>query len=112
VIVRRLAIALALGLSACEVQIAHFTAIGNPVHDAVDVPSSVPIHGETCRWWVLGVTLGLPHIEDAVADALEHAGTNGVVRDVDLVSVHPVYGPAGRHCYLITSTPTATGAGW
>ena len=111
-IVRRWAIALALASSACEVHIAHFTAIGNPVRDAAEVPSSQPVRGETCRWWVLGVTLGLPRIEDAVADALEHAGTNGVVRDVDLVSVHPVYGPAGRHCYLITSTPTATGPGW
>jgi hypothetical protein len=112
VIVRRLAVALALGLSACQVHIAHFTAIGNPIHDAAEAPRGEPIHGETCRWWVLGVTLGLPRIEDAVADALEHAGTNGVVRDVDLVSVHPVYGPAGQHCYLITNTPTATGAGW
>jgi hypothetical protein len=74
---RQLALALALGssacmvlgLSACEVHIAHFTAIGNPVHDAVDVPSSEPIHGETS---MVGssATPGLPRIETPAADAL------------------------------------------
>lgn len=60
--------------------------------------------GRACRWWVLGVPLGLPRIEDAVADALGSGG--GTLRDADLASVHPVYGPIGRHCYVITGIPS------
>jgi hypothetical protein len=109
VTVRGLVIALALASSACNVPIAHFTAIGDPAGGAGNAMSADPVRGETCHWWVLGVTFGLPHVEDAVADALARAGTTGVLRDVDLTSVHPVYGPAGRHCYVVTGTPADAG---
>jgi hypothetical protein len=48
------------------------------------------------------VPLGLPRIEDAVADALARAGADGVLVDAELVSRHPVYVLAGRHCYVVT----------
>jgi hypothetical protein len=32
-----------------------------------------------------------------------------VLRDVELVSVHPVDGPAGRHCYVIIGIPPDAG---
>jgi hypothetical protein len=106
---RRLAIVLVLATSACNVPIAHFTAIGDPAGGAGDASDAAPVRGETCHWWIAGVTFGLPRVEDAVADALARAGTTGVLRDVDLVSVHPVYGPAGRHCYVVTGTPADPG---
>lgn len=97
-------LALATTLSACNVPIAHFTAIGDPSREAADDGTTVRVRGESCRWWILGVTLGLPRIEEAVDDALARAGTTGVLRDVDLVSVHPVYGWGGKHCYVVEGT--------
>jgi hypothetical protein len=107
--IARLSLVLALSLSACAVPIARFTAIGDPAGGAADATPAAPVHGESCRWWILGATLGLPSIEEAVADAVAHAGTSGVVRDVELVSFHPVYGPLGRHCYVISSIPAPSG---
>jgi hypothetical protein len=109
VIVRRLSLALVLMLSACAVPIARFTAIGDPAGGAGDAIPAAPVHGESCRWWILGATLGLPSIEEAVADAVARAGTSGVLRDVELVSLHPVWGPAGRHCYVISGIPSDSG---
>jgi hypothetical protein len=97
-------LALATALSACSVPIAHFTAIGDASREAPDGGTTVRVHGESCRWWILGVTLGLPRIEEAVDDALAHAGTTGMLRDVDLVSFHPFYGWGGKHCYVVEGT--------
>jgi hypothetical protein len=100
---RLLAIGMAaLASSACSVRIAHFTAIGDP-RGPQAVAKTEDARGETCHWWVLGVLFGLPHVEDAVDDALARAGTD-VLWDAELLSVHPVYGPVGRHCYAISGS--------
>ena len=95
-------------LAGCHVPIGHFTVIGDP---AMLVPGATarPVRttGESCRWWVLGLTLGVPSMQEAIDDALAHAGASGVLADVDLVSEHPVYGLAGKHCYVVSGTPWA-----
>jgi hypothetical protein len=98
-----LAVVLGVLLGGCVVPIGRFTAIGDPA-GADDATPPARIHGETCHWWIFGITFGIPRVEDAVADALARAGTTGVLRDVELVSVHPVYGPLGKHCYVIAGT--------
>jgi hypothetical protein len=88
------------------VPIAHLSAIGEPPAGAVAVhASSEQTTGHSCRWWVLGVTFGVPRIEEAVADALANSEGASVLLDADLVGSHPVYGLIGRHCYEITGTP-------
>jgi hypothetical protein len=47
---------------------------------------------------VLGVPLGLPRIDVALAAALAAADAR-VLRDVVVTSEHPAWGPVGRHCY-------------
>ena len=93
-------------LCACRTPIAHLSAIGEPPADPVAVhASSEQTTGYSCRWWVLGVSFGVPRIEEAVADALANSAGASVLLDADLVGSHPVYGPIGRHCYEITGTP-------
>ena len=93
-------------LCACRVPIAHLSAIGEPSVGAVAVhASSQQTTGYSCRWWVLGVTFGVPRIEEAVADALANSEGASVLLDAELVGSHPVYGLIGRHCYEITGTP-------
>ena len=91
----------------CNVPIGRFTAIGDPTLTAAVVANAPAerVTGRSCRCWILGITLGVPHIEEAVADALRDSGGTGLLLDADLVSVHPVWGPGGRHCYEITGTP-------
>ena len=93
-------------LCACRTPIAHLSAIGEPPAGQVAVhASSEQTTGYSCRWWVLGVTFGVPRIEEAVADALANSEGARVLRDAELVGSHPVYGLIGRHCYEITGTP-------
>ena len=93
-------------LCACRVPIAHLSAVGAPPADAVaGHASSERTTGYSCRWWVLGVTFGVPRIEEAVTDALASSEGASVLLDADLVGSHPVYGLIGRHCYEITGTP-------
>ncbi len=108
---RRLAgVLLGMTLAGCTVPIGRFSAIGNPDSGgATGTPT--PTHGESCHWWVLGVTLGVPRIEEAVADALANAGATGALRDASLASNHPVYGPLGKHCYTISGTAWRTAPG-
>ena len=100
----------AIVVAGCHVPIGHFTVLGDP---ATLVPGATVTGtrttGESCRWWVLGITLGVPSMQEAIDDALARAGASGVLADVDLVSEHPVYGLAGKHCYVVSGTPwTAT----
>jgi len=93
-------------LCACRVPIAHLSAIGELPAGAVAVhASSEQTTGYSCRWWVLGVTFGVPRIEEAVGDALANTEGASVLLDADLVGSHPVYGLIGRHCFEITGTP-------
>ena len=104
---RTLAVAmLATSLAACHVRIANFTVVGTTVEPGMHVPGTPQrTRGVSCRWWVLGTAVGLPRVDEAVADALARAGSTGWLRDVEIDSVHPVYGPVGRHCYVVTGTP-------
>ena len=106
----RIAAALAAMLVAgCHVPIGHFTVIGDPatlVRGATSAPTRTT--GESCRWWVLGITLGVPSMQEAIDDALARAGASGVLADVDLVSEHPIYGLAGKHCYVVSGVPWAS----
>ena len=93
-------------LVGCQVPIAHLAAVGvDPA--AVAASDRLEPRGEVmglaCRWWVLGVTLGLPTMDEAVAAALRPSGSV-LLRDVLLRSDHAFYGPAGRHCYRVTGT--------
>ena len=99
----------ALLLAGCHVPIGHFTVLGDPgrlVSGATATPTRTT--GESCRWWVLGLTLGIPSMQEAIDDALARAGASGVLADVDLVSEHPVYGLAGKHCYVVSGVPWAS----
>jgi hypothetical protein len=105
--VTRVVVAALLALAGCRVPIAELAVI------QVATTTGPPVHlgsvtGRSCRWWALGVPLGLPRIEEAVHDALdEHGGT--MLRDVVLRSDHPVYGPVGRHCYTVLGTAWGSG---
>ena len=90
-----LAVAAALG---CAVPVARPTAIGT--RPPADGESADAVRGRSCRWWVLGVPLGLPAIDAALADALRQARAPALV-DAVVTSVHPTYGPVGRHCYVV-----------
>jgi hypothetical protein len=73
--VTRVVVAALLALAGCRVPIAELAVI------QVATTTGPPVHlgsvtGRSCRWWALGVPLGLPRIEEAVHDALDqHGGT-------------------------------------
>ena len=99
---RAATIGLACLLAGCSVPIGHFTALALAPTD-VPRPATRDAHpgfGSSCRWWIFGLTFGLPRIDEALADALAGTGARRL-RNVELTSVHPVYGPLGRHCYTI-----------
>ena len=106
----RIAVALAgILLAGCHVPIGHFTVLGDPAKLVRVVVTGAPrTTGESCRWWVLGITLGVPSMQEAIDDALANAGASGVLADVDLVSDHPIYGLAGEHCYVVSGVPWAS----
>jgi hypothetical protein len=100
-----LVVTLACALAACRVPIARFTVVGDPAATgAENATTTTPVTGTSCRWWIAGVHLGVPRMEEALAAALTRAG-GGLLRDAELVSSHPVYGFVGRHCYELTGTP-------
>jgi hypothetical protein len=104
-VTRIAALLAAILIAGCHVPIGHFTVIGDPATLARDAAiRPVRTTGESCRWWVLGITLGVPSMQEAIADALANGGASGVLADVDLVSEHPVYGLAGKHCYVVSGT--------
>lgn len=100
------ALALAGTLAACQVRIARFSLVGTTAEAGTTaVAPAGRTTGVSCRWWVLGAPIGPPRIEEAVADAVARAGSAEWLRDVELDSVHRLYGPIGRHCYAVTGTP-------
>ena len=100
------AVLVAILVAGCHVPIGHFTVIGDPATLARGgTASTARTTGESCTWWVLGLTLGVPSMQEAIDDALKNAGASGVLADVDLVSEHPVYGLAGKHCYVVSGRP-------
>jgi hypothetical protein len=103
----RIALTLAAILVAgCHVPIGHFTVLGDPATIRSGARASTTrTTGSSCRWWVLGITLGVPSMQEAIDDALANAGASGVLADVDLVSDHPIYGLAGEHCYVVSGVP-------
>ena len=103
-------LALVAATSACSVPVAEFTAVGiaTPPGDRAIAPTTVTAVGHSCRWWIVGIPLGLPRLEDAIADALTPTDATAL-RNAELRSVHPIYGPIGRHCYVVAGRP-ASGA--
>ena len=86
--------------SGCRVPIAHLTA-ATPTPVPAGLGESRGRHvGRACRWWVLGVPLGLPQIEEAMNDALAR-GHGRLLRDVTISSDHDVYLLLGRNCYTV-----------
>ncbi len=94
-------LAAGVALAGCDVPIGTLGAVApRPLPRDVRIVSRGRRVGEECRWWVIGVPLGLPRMEHAMAAAM--APVDGVVmRDVRVFSVHPVWGPVGRHCYRV-----------
>jgi len=96
---------------ACSVPIGEFTAVGVVAAPGAEeiTPATVTAVGHSCRWWVAGVPLGLPHLEEAVAEALTPSRAT-LLRNAELRSVHPLYGLVGRHCYVIAGRPATDAA--
>jgi len=92
---------LTIGTTACTVRIAELSLVATRrLDDGVRLPrSGQPRVGRSCRWWVLGLPLGLPQIDEALAAAL--APDAAVLRDVVLTSDHAIYGVIGTHCYTV-----------
>jgi hypothetical protein len=57
--------------------------------------------GRSCRWWVLGVPLGLPKIDEAVRAAVAARG-GAALRDARVSSDHPLWFFVGQHCYTVS----------
>jgi hypothetical protein len=93
----------ALLAAGCNVPIARIDELalepGPPPTEALG-----PVEGRVCRLWVLGVPFGLPRIDEAARTALAERAGGRVLRDVLVTSEHPVWGPIGRHCYLVEGT--------
>jgi hypothetical protein len=87
---------------ACAVPIARLDELAVEAGPAPRVEVG-PAEGRDCRWWVLGVPFGLPRIDRAVRAALAPQGAHAL-RDVEVISEHPTWGPVGRHCYAVRGT--------
>lgn len=88
--------------TACAVRIAQLDELAV---DAGPEPRAATgaAEGRHCRWWILGVPLGLPRIDAAAREALaQHSAL--MLRDVEVTSEHPTWGPVGQHCYRVRGT--------
>jgi hypothetical protein len=98
----RIAVAFAVFLVAgCHVPIGHFTVLGDPAKLVRSAPiATARTTGESCRWWILGVTLGVPSMQEAIDDALANAAASGARRrrPGELASIYA----AGKHCYPVS----------
>jgi hypothetical protein len=96
-------VVLATIVAGCSVPIASLRAVSLEGVDAERLAAGRvrgPGQGRSCRWWVLGVPLGLPRVEEALSAAFGERPALGM-RDATLRSEHPVYGLVGEHCYGI-----------
>lgn len=97
-----LGLALALLATGCAVPIARLDEIAlEPGPPAT--AELAPAEARDCRWWVLGIPLGLPRIDSAVRTALAERGAR-TLRDVEVISEHPAWGLVGQHCYAVRGT--------
>jgi hypothetical protein len=91
------------GVLGCSVPVASLTlAIPHPQPtDLIRKATSLGWReGESCRFGFVGIPFGLPKVDEAIDVAL--APVHGILmRDVTVLSVHPVYGLFGWHCYRI-----------
>ena len=95
-------IALAASLYGCSVPVAKLTVVAPDPLTEARAESAVSQgwrDGESCRLWVLGIS-GLPQVDEAVRDAMQPVH-GAYMRDVTVLSVHPVYGLFGWHCYHV-----------
>jgi hypothetical protein len=89
----------ALGAAGCSVEIARLVAMSAiPAEDAGE--SMGRREGQVCRWWVLGVPLGLPTLDGAVNAATTPVGGR-LMRDVTVTSDHSVWVLFGQNCYTV-----------
>ena len=96
------ALCTALLAVACNVPIAQLDELALEPGPSTDAALG-PVEGRDCRWWVLGIPLGLPRIDTAVRAALEARGARSL-RDVQVTSEHPAWGLVGKHCYGVRGT--------
>lgn len=88
--------------TACVVPIAQLDELAV---DPGPAPSAAlgPAEGLHCHWWILSIPLGLPRIDEAAREALARRG-GLVLRDVEVTSEHPTWGPVGQNCYRVRGT--------
>ena len=102
---RRAAILLFLlaGSVGCSVQVASLSVAAPQAPTAEVARTAVSRgwgEGDSCRFWVLGATFGLPQVDEAIVQAMRPV-QGAFMRDVTVYSVHPVYGLFGWHCYHV-----------
>ena len=94
---------LLVGVCGCSVDVAELKLVAphQPSPQAVSRAVSRGVRdGESCRFWLFGVPFGLPHIDEAMDNALRPV--HGVfMLDTTVFSVHPVYVLYGWHCYHV-----------
>jgi hypothetical protein len=90
----------ALAAAACHVPVGTLRTLAADPPPARPLAPLGPGRGTSCRWWVLGVPLGLPQLDEAVRAAVAMRG-GVLLRDAHVFSVHPVWLFVGRHCYTV-----------
>ena len=84
----------------CSVRIADLTVAAPRNPGSAGLSAAGRAEGRSCRWWILGVPLGLPQIDEAMDAAL--APTHGrLLRDVTIHSDHSFYLLVGQNCYTV-----------
>ncbi len=91
-------VAVLLGIAGCAAGIGGWSAASTTGAVATGT-SRGRFEGRSCRWFVF-VPFGLPQIDEAIADAVARGGGTSM-RDVSVVSAHPLYGPVGKNCYVV-----------
>ena len=99
---RSAAILAALVGAACAVPIARLDELAAEPGPPLSVAAG-QAEGRDCRWWVLGLPLGLPRIDTALRAALAARAAHAL-RDVEVTSEHPTWGLIGQHCYAVRGT--------
>ena len=98
----RAALGAALFASGCAVQVGSWSAatLERALISARTPAVRGQFEGRSCRWFLLGVPLGLPQIDEALADALRR-GRGAAMLNLTVTSEHSFWGLAGRHCYAV-----------
>jgi hypothetical protein len=100
---RALLLSLLAGSAGCSVQVASLTVAAS--HAPTEEVARTALargwgEGDSCRFWVLGATFGLPKVDEAIDQAMRPL-QGAFMRNVTVYSVHPVYILFGWHCYHV-----------